>query len=1547
MGRGHDEPEIYFDEDKDLHEVWPQVVLQYEKITKQKLDSKTTFKSFQARIDQEISNSKSKGHEHARQVLRNMGTCLETFGSIVAQGASIVFGPASQCWNAISFVVQAARGFGDVLDGFVTLMERSSAFLKQLNNFLEQKRGEGEARLPRNLREPAYGMLTLFLGVLQNSYELATSKRERFKTMMGIVLFNDDRGVAQSLELLELRIKDFTNASIQEILFDVKGLALHLRESEEEMNRHQGEIREYLEATYKVTEEVLSVTQQMKLTIDGRTTKEQYKEDKDKIAKSLALQKAGETESWDKRHSELCKSHIEGTGKWLERDEGFVQWSDVNNHNKQVFVLKADSGFGKTYASNHVISHLQKKYRSGSGSKQVYLAYYYYGDDKDESLERCIGSIIYQFAAAHVGYATAVASACGQTANVARAEDRWEHLVLGLSSHMKGTYFICIDGFDSRGQLDKEEATIASIARRAMAKADGSGISIRLFLSGNSEALARVPQPAEGLYTITLGASSDSSSGLNDDSGGDGKSSKLPLNASDLEVVTRYRVMELCKAEPDLKEFLTEPNIKLLIEGIRGNYNHLEAKITEINSCETERQVQDVIKNTSVDMDRVQRDRLKGLDVSLSTDQVKKLNELLVWVAGVSNGATIKFLQSALYLTFRENFRLESEIRNTYSALLKTDEDGVVTFKSDELIRILRENDSKDPESDATGLHNEDISLAEIDLCRRFIKNACDSVDYSRFKFDDFFDNMAHKAHLHLGDESSVNFTVFTSCIDVLSEDANDANLEKLRDYASIWFYEHLKTLVENLESFEPNRQSLSATGRKLIDLFYSPERIDAWFSKGTLGALKYDWLYRDDFFEPLTKFWKNPHVAKGYAKDPEKSLWVKKVTAESTNRYIILERVATRLAEHWFNCTGTLDEEYLWISFGLVAKGAGKTFEDKAPSLPEIDQFFAWVKDHHFEIDDQTWAYRKGATYLVFEHHREAIREYESVGDQSERRWGVVLGMSRAHAQLKEYKAALQNIRKFKSLKDRFFETDKEYKLAYWDVLLAEGNCNRQSHDYESAANCYKDILDQEVEEELWPGQVHTAALFGLFTTWNEMKNYRSIVDFMRGWKNATAKDRGPAYWLQKVAYDDNLHGHVATAAKHADAVDELCSLYQEVIDSQPSKSSAADEQDNRVSSHTRGQLQYYQAVLRFHGSHSQHDHLLGIQSWEEIVQKSDEPSMSWFTAYSASRRLARSLLDKAATENTAASLEISGSYVSRLETLAKLNNRVIRDLRQGQSDPRLCLLRLYRLRNDDALAFAEAQNRLCSVFDRWPEKADDDSLRLRYQNLAQTLTVLDKDVDAIAVWQAVKPETSQGAIATDTDANAADSQQSASTSPEVVQANGASVTPANSLNGTTDAPKAYISGYTCDGCYETQWRDMLADCWVCKNCLCVQLCPPCYEKLKADSGHPLVCNKEHKMLYLPPFDQDLWQSMSSDMVIVDKQSVSRVEWLNKIRDEYKVQQEQIDVIKIEKARELKAATCIAKHILRWRRRLFLYRAAKQARQSGPPPLRRAQTVR
>lgn len=44
--------------------------------------------------------------------------------------------------------------------------------------------------------------------------------------MLGIVLFNSDRDIGRCVELIELRISDFTHAQIDQILVNVEGRAV-------------------------------------------------------------------------------------------------------------------------------------------------------------------------------------------------------------------------------------------------------------------------------------------------------------------------------------------------------------------------------------------------------------------------------------------------------------------------------------------------------------------------------------------------------------------------------------------------------------------------------------------------------------------------------------------------------------------------------------------------------------------------------------------------------------------------------------------------------------------------------------------------------------------------------------------------------------------------------------------------------------------------------------------------------------------------------------------------------------------------------------------------------------------------------------------------------------------------------------------------------------------------------------------------------------------------------------------------------------------------
>ncbi|KAI4666203.1 uncharacterized protein J4E88_010498 [Alternaria novae-zelandiae] len=1555
FGHNKDEPappDLVFDEDEDLGEVWLQVVRQYEDTTKKKLDFTTTFKSFQLQVDADIKESTTKSHQHARTVLNNVGTCLEKFGSIVAQGASVVFGPTAQCWNAISFVIQAARGFSDMMDGFVTLMERSSAFLRRLVYFLEQEVGKDGTYLPRPLRRSAYEILSQFLGVLRSSYKLATSTRERMKSMAGMILFNSNDAVAESLQLMENHIQEFTRAEADVILVGVRGLAKHLVKSDEERRAHKTEILEYVQATYKVGDQVLSVTQQMKTTLDGRANKDQQKENLVKIANNLGLKKPGNWETWNKRHSELCKTHVEGTGEWLSQDEPvFIQWADLEQHDKKVLFLKADSGFGKTHLFNHVVSHLEKKCRAARGPNQAFLAYYYYGEEKDDSLERCIGSIIYQFAAADVGYAQAVVEECARLTSIARAEDRWHNLVSGLQHAMKGTYFICMDGFDSRGQLDTAEAMMSTIAGQAASSAKSNGVSIRLFVSGNDDALSEVSQTVKAVDTILLGKRKDTIQSM--ERAGyipDIASDSLP-NARDLRAVTSARIEEVCRTKPGLKALLSDANIELLLEGIRGNYRNLEAKITEINACDTKGKVQEIISNTSADMNAVQRNRIKMLDALLTSRQAQVLNSLLVWVAGCSYPPKIKLLESVLFFTFREDFLLTDQVATTYSPVLTIDKEGRVGFK-DGLRDILSANTSSGAESAIAQLHAEAITSAEVELCRRFIRKACDATDYARFRFDDFFEAMAQKKHIHLDDDNTVNVTIISLCIDVLFDSRKDGSLEAMREYASLWFYEYLKTLVKALDEFEPERKFMTDIGGKLVDLFYDPKMIDMWFSKKNLTWLKYDYLYSEEFLDPILALLKNSQVAKGYAKDAEKSEWAKSVISDTASKYSVLERIAARLATHWFSCaTGTTDRDYLWISWGIVAKISKpeKPFEEwKPPSNAEVNEYILWVKKQKdINVDSAVWDYRVGATNVVFEHYKEAITALEKAEKHSQTNWGLYFSLAEAHENEKNHRTALGYVRNFKSLSEKFLETDDAYKEAYWLLLKVEGNCYRECHEHGMAVQSFHDLLNQIISEASGMSWLHLHALSGLFTTWTDTKSPQSIIDLIRSWTTATAENRGATYWLRRASRENALHTCIIVAAKHVGAEEEIISMYQEAIDYKPPDQPIVDGQpgmDN--SAEATKQLQYFQAVLKFHGGNSHEYHHESIKCWEDIVMQSDENPASYMTAWHAARKLAPTLLDKAVAKTLPALSSSSEDYISRLKKLASSNTTIICNLHEGYFDPRLCLARLYCVKEDHTSASTQAQARLWSVFDKWPEVTDDASLNLRFSNLAATLTVLDKDADAIAAWQAIGPYQPLNAVAASADVPGTEefthsNTEGPHTDSAPVASDKKSEDISNAATSFTTTTKAYVLGYICDGYCGVKWTDMVADCWACKHCLCVQLCPGCYKKLLDGDLHPLLCNKDHKMLYIPPFDWEAWRTIPADMMTVDNKLVPRKDWVDKIRKEYNVQQDEIDFIKIEKARGLKAASVIA---VRWRNRLQRLRASRPV---AAPALRRAKTVR
>lgn len=929
MGKKDTDPEPFFSTDKDLNEVWPDVIAEYERVTEKKLDPNTSFDSFQRVVNERLRDSTSKRTSHARNVLNNVGACLQQFGEIAASGASIVFGPSAQCWNAINFVIVAAQKYSDVLEGFVTLMERCAAFLSRLNIYLKQELGKAGQMLPNHLRRPAYDILSHFINILKSSYKLSTSKREKFKLALEIVLFSGDAGVQSSLDLLERQVQDFTNVQIDQILVDVKGLARYLKESDEVRQQHQSEIREHMEQMYKIGEETLVIAQQMKTSMDGRISQEQNKEDLEKIRKVFSL-KANE-ETWKMSHDRLSRVRIPNSGSWLaeRNDLGFSAWADPHNHQSKVKILtiEGDSGFGKTFVLNKAISYLQDMHRSNVSADRVLVAYYYGenrqdGEDNEDPIGKCMKCIIYQFAMTDPAYAKAVAEACQRSSSVVRTEELWDYYVVKLQYAMKGTYYICIDGFGS----EAAGKIITPIVQTVLS--DIKGISIRLCISGAGQIVAQLPQDDHGVRRILLGPVKDLGNKMVHLSASELEETSTLVslvNASDLEAIARARVEEMGKKKPDLKTVMTEENIKKLVAGVHGHYHHLEAKMIQIDACDSEQKIQDVIDSIGDDLKTSISTSLKVFSESLNAEQIRQLNELLIWVVGGRN-TSVEFLQSALYHAFKRKFMLRDLIATTFSGLLSLDGYGYVKLKSDQVLEILREENKSHLKLARPGSTVVELTQAEIDICSHIIKNVCGEHVYGRFNFDDFFNSLAGKqrASVQVEDERPLDVIITRTLLQSLCKTEEEEHLDELRRHASLFFYEHLSTFVERLDYFDPDRESLTDIGLNLSQLLYDADMIaDFWLKEDYLHAIMSDFVYSDKFVDPMVKFLRNPHAATGYKQDLEKTKWVESVIAPKANKYTILERIASSLARKWFDCKTLIDRNTFYLSYGVFSKVA------------------------------------------------------------------------------------------------------------------------------------------------------------------------------------------------------------------------------------------------------------------------------------------------------------------------------------------------------------------------------------------------------------------------------------------------------------------------------------------------------------------------------------------------------------------------------------------------------------------------------------------------
>ena len=917
--------------DLDLDEVWSQAVEEYEQTTGIPLTITSNQRGFDAvakDIDDKLRRSKSGNRAKAQQVMNGAMKCLQRFGSIVAQATSVVFEPSAQCWNAINFIISAAQSYQAILDGFAALMERSVVFLERLNLDLEAKK---EAGMPfdSRLRKSTYKILAHFLNVVGNSHKLATSKRQKMKTVFKIVLFNDDAGVSANLTRMETLVRDLTDTKVSVILQDVQGLARFIRDSEEEINRNEQDIKASMERFEGKIDHVDVTITQMKLEQDQRVSQDKNTKDLKKIRDALDVK---DGDPWSKPHLEITRRRTPGTGLWLlQKNLVFTSWSDVYVDATKVITLTGKQGFGKSHICSHVIDHLLSKYpKASSGTQRASVAYYYFSSVvRDESLEKCLGSIVYQFAKSDGSYAKAAATVCERPESLAGADVLWRRLVTDLKNVMHGTYFIVIDGFKKVEGDERVDNTFEAMVD--MAQAAESQASIRLFVSGQATELGLPAFSKPGIAEVPLGSTkpmlrpgfSRTRSRFNEDDWETERSPEPLMNEADLVAFTRNRIEFMCKDKEYMAATLRDPTldaVSTLAAGVRGNYSNLEVKLDQINACDDGQEVSTIIKQATEDpVETLKRD-VDSLYDTLTTDELEELNQLLLWVTGAFESTDIKLLKAAIG---NKTLWLEKHIPEKFYKLLSLDDKtSEVVVRRSELIDVLSKGEIANDHEDATNMTSQPPNMVlqrnEIEIVERVVRTFCGDELYDKFGFKKFFNTKAGQkdVRIHLPDDTTVNMVIFRRCLEALCQNQEDEMLAPLRQYSAYWFEEHMK----NIELLQAERIDLRAVGGMLASILWDKSSIDAWWSVGNLVVLRSDWVINDAYFDSLMEWLKYPLVAAGYQGEEEKNGWLRSAVRKAEEDDHVLSRVAQRLADRWFGAVRANPNNF-WCAYGLMAR--------------------------------------------------------------------------------------------------------------------------------------------------------------------------------------------------------------------------------------------------------------------------------------------------------------------------------------------------------------------------------------------------------------------------------------------------------------------------------------------------------------------------------------------------------------------------------------------------------------------------------------------------
>lgn len=616
------------------------------------------------------------------------------------------------------------------------------------------------------------------------------------------------------------------------------------------------------------------------------------------ISKALGFANDEPKRLWQNKFEEINNSLISNTGNWVTNTQEFKEWVALPDNpsvrpsdGKAFLVIKGAENSGKSYLMANIVNHLYQ-IRSNHA-----IAYYFHDRGADRQMDRIrtrslvLKCLLWQCATSLSVLIKSMAEKCQYIGHNPNVDDMWRQLFLqNTRIHgMKAHFYILVDGVED-GVKD-----VLQVLKMLVKEYPET---FRILIATRDRGLSL------SSYT-RLDLSSDMQVKANED--------------IDLHIQHYLNNMPAFEESTHPKATEYRKRIaKTIREKTKGDFAWMTIVFERLHSKHHLADIDKILNDMNKRPKDQIRDEIERLNRSLSPEEIKEINEVILWVLKSQVTPTLDDMSAVLSLSSHTESLMP--LRRRLNPLLQANESDRIEFRLSEIKEQIPEkpNLSTSPSSvEAQSLlgtpSSSQLVEAEVETVHRFLRYVSPrKEDYDKKRLEEILwgDSLNGMKITISYDKQNAHLKMALTCLQAFTR--SDDHTERLLPYAGEYLLHHLSKAKPK----EADMDLKVELGTSLVKLFNEAHCIDKMFwtraeymshptwleTEGTwLKGNRERWLYTPSGVNEVLRWFSDP-ITKEYL-DAGKD-WVDELTKERTvgqHRKILLRGVAERLAIRLF----------------------------------------------------------------------------------------------------------------------------------------------------------------------------------------------------------------------------------------------------------------------------------------------------------------------------------------------------------------------------------------------------------------------------------------------------------------------------------------------------------------------------------------------------------------------------------------------------------------------------------------------------------------------